>query len=296
VSPRAATVAARTLVGEEELPPPQVAAAGRAARPRPSAARPRTSATRPRPAAPRSRPAAAPRTAQKTRPAKRRPPAPSARRRQQKAQIGVLAPPEPVRRPTATFALPERAVDRLLRTRLWIGTIALLLVGIVFLNVDLLQVSRQLAAVADRSAQVEADNARLRRALARLDSPDRIQRLASERGFVLPAPDAVRYLRPDPGRDALLAARRLAQRATAGTAGTAASAVSAVSAASGAATTTATPAPGAAGGGALSGSSSAGAATGGPSASGATGSSALGTAGEQAAGGEGVVDSADGTP
>jgi len=286
VSPRAATVAARTLVGEEELPPPHVAAAVRAARPRPSA-------TRPRSAAPRSRPAATPRTAQKTRPAQRRPPAPSARRRRQKAQIGVVAPPERGRRSTATFSLPERAVDRLLRTRLWIGTIALLLVGIVFLNVDLLQVSRQLAAVADRSAQVEADNARLRRALARLDSPDRIQRLASERGFVLPAPDAVRYLRSDPGRDALLAARRLAQRVTAGTAGMAASAVSA---ASGAATTTATPVPGAAGGGALSGSSGAGAATGGPSASAATGSSALPATGEQAAGGGDVLGSADGTP
>ncbi|GBD45877.1 Cell division protein FtsL [bacterium HR41] len=189
--------------------------------------------------------------------------------------------------------MPERAVERLLRTRLWIGTIALLLVGIVFLNVDLLQVSRQLAAVADRSAQVEADNARLRRALARLDSPDRIQRLASERGFVLPAPDAVRYLRSDPGRDALLAARRLAQRVTAGTAGMAASAVSA---ASGAATTTATPVPGAAGGGALSGSSGAGAATGGPSASAATGSSALRATGEQAAGGGDGLGSADGTP
>ncbi|MGI8946163.1 MAG: hypothetical protein ACR2GL_08000 [Thermoleophilaceae bacterium] len=85
-----------------------------------------------------------------------------------------------------------------------------LLAGIVFFNVDLLRMNREIAATAERTATVKRENARLRTDLARLGSSERIQRVAADRGLVLPAPGEVRYLRSDPRTDARRAAQRLA--------------------------------------------------------------------------------------
>jgi cell division protein FtsL len=99
----------------------------------------------------------------------------------------------------AVRARTGAVLDALLHGRGWIGLVALLLVGIVFFNVDLLQLNRDLAATADRAAEVKRKNARLRLELARLGSAERIQRAAAARGLVLPAPGDVRYLRARPG-------------------------------------------------------------------------------------------------
>jgi cell division protein FtsL len=82
-----------------------------------------------------------------------------------------------------------------------------LLAGIVFFNVDLLELNRDIAATAQRSSVVARENSRLRLQLARLDSSERIQRSAAEHGLLLPAPGDVRYLRANPLVDGLRAAR-----------------------------------------------------------------------------------------
>lgn len=115
--------------------------------------------------------------------------------------------PAPVRGPAAPargIARPAGAavLDRLLSGRLWIGLVFLLLVGIVFFNVDLLGMNRDIARTAERSESIKRENARLRGDIARLGSSERIQKVAADGGLVLPAPGEVRYLKPNPGADA----------------------------------------------------------------------------------------------
>jgi hypothetical protein len=99
-------------------------------------------------------------------------------------------------------------LDALLHGRGWIGLVGVLLVGIVFLNVARLELSRGIAQTDEHSAALERSNARLRLLDARLGSSERIQQLAERRGMVLPAPGDVHYLRLRPQLDGRLAARR----------------------------------------------------------------------------------------
>jgi cell division protein FtsL len=124
------------------------------------------------------------------------------------------APARPVRRapaPSKGLVRPRGAavLDRLLAGRLWIGLVFVLLVGIVFFNVDLLQMNRDIAVTAEKSESVKRENARLLGEVARLGSSERIQEVAAERGLVLPAPGEVRYLKAHPGQDAKDAVARL---------------------------------------------------------------------------------------
>jgi len=100
-------------------------------------------------------------------------------------------------------------LDRLLSGRLWIGLVFLLLVGIVFFNVDLLRMNRDIAVTAEKAETIKRQNARLRGDLARLGSSERIQKVAAESGLVLPAPGEVRYLKTNTGVDARNALGRL---------------------------------------------------------------------------------------
>src|SRR3954471_6407559 len=136
----------------------------------------------------------------------------------------VRRPPRRVSGPAtgAAVALPGRVMrapfaraarsrasgvfDALLQGRAWIALVAILLVGIVFFNVDLLELNRDIARTADRAARVKRENAGLRLKVARLASSERIQRVAARRGLELPAPGDVRYLRLHGGVDARRAA------------------------------------------------------------------------------------------
>jgi cell division protein FtsL len=115
--------------------------------------------------------------------------------------------PAPFRR--GARARGGQLLDALLRGQGWIALVGVLLVGIVFFNVDLLQLNRNIAGTTSRSAEVRRENARLRLQLARLASTERIQKAAADRGLVLPAPGDVRYLRARPGVDGRHAARRV---------------------------------------------------------------------------------------
>jgi cell division protein FtsL len=114
----------------------------------------------------------------------------------------------------APFARMARArgtsvLDALLRGRAWIALVGVLLVGIVFFNVDLLRLNREIARTSEQSAGLKRMNSRLLLELARLGSSERIQEAAAARGLVLPAPGDVRYLRARRHRDGRLAARRM---------------------------------------------------------------------------------------
>jgi len=90
-----------------------------------------------------------------------------------------------------------------------IAVVFVLLAGVVFANVALLQKNRQITSDAARVSELKRDNATLRRDVAELGSSERIQQVAAERGLVLPAPDAVHYLRSNPNSDAVAAAKQI---------------------------------------------------------------------------------------
>jgi cell division protein FtsB len=104
-------------------------------------------------------------------------------------------------------------LDNILRGRAWVFVVGVLLAGIVFLNVSVLELNRGIAHTAAKSETLERTNSRLRDRVAKLDSAERIQRAAEARGFVLPQPGDVTYVDPRLGRDARLAVKRLAQPA-----------------------------------------------------------------------------------
>ena len=135
-------------------------------------------------------------------PVKRRKPA-SRRRRAVRGVAsrtpGVLA---------AVHGRTSTALDRLLRGRGWIVLVGGLLVGIVFLNVALLGMNKSTTRDAARVEELGRQNSQLRTEVARLGSSERIQKVAAERGLVLPEPGDVRYLHANSARDARLAARR----------------------------------------------------------------------------------------
>jgi len=99
-------------------------------------------------------------------------------------------------------------VDRSLRGRAWVALVGLLLTGVVFLNVSLLELNSGIARTDARAADLRRENAVLRMRVARLGSSERIQRAAAGRGFVPARPGQVGYLRPHKG-DAARAARAL---------------------------------------------------------------------------------------
>jgi cell division protein FtsL len=136
---------------------------------------------------------------------------PGPRRR---ANAHALPTPLPVRLWEAPFARTARArtsrvLDALLSGRGWIALVFLLLAGIVFFNVDLLQMNRDIASNSERIAALKRENARLLLDQSRLASSERIQEEAVKLGLVLPAPGEVRYLKARPTEDARRAAKRI---------------------------------------------------------------------------------------
>jgi cell division protein FtsL len=146
------------------------------------------------------------------RPAPRRKPAtprrgttrPAPRRRVQARPAGRRA--KAAARLAATPRSPS--VDRLLTGRIWIVLLAVLLAGIVFANVALLEMNAGIARTTEKVAALKRENSRLRLEAAKLGSSERIQRAAADLGLVLPAPGEVRYLEARPG-DSALALKRM---------------------------------------------------------------------------------------
>ncbi len=91
--------------------------------------------------------------------------------------------------------LPDsRLLDRLLRGRIWIGLLAVLLLGLVAINVSLLKLNAQAGHNAEKVKTLRIQNDRLHAKVSRLRSGDRVERAASRLGLVMPEAGSVRYL------------------------------------------------------------------------------------------------------
>jgi cell division protein FtsL len=189
-----------------------------------AAARDAASASRSAAAAParRAAPARKAQPARKTASARKAVTAPKAKpgRRAPAASRPVVLRPAPAGAPLglrvarAPFvrALRSRGggvLDALLSGQGWIALVGLLLVGIVFFNVGLLELNRNITGTSQRVTEIKRENAKLRLDVARLGSSERIQTAAAAEGLVLPAPGDVRYLKIDPTIDARRAAKRI---------------------------------------------------------------------------------------
>jgi cell division protein FtsL len=133
---------------------------------------------------------------------------------QASARAHGLPVPLPVRLWEAPFARSARArtsgaLDALLSGRGWIALVFVLLAGIVFFNVDLLQMNRDIATNSEKIAALKRENSRLLLDQARLAKSERIQEEAAKLGLVLPAPGEVRYVKARPAMDARRAAKRI---------------------------------------------------------------------------------------
>jgi cell division protein FtsL len=151
------------------------------------------------------RAAAAP-AARPTRPTRARPARPARRKSGAATKRSTATAPSPVARVLNSRGMP--LLDRVLRGPAWVVMLGVLLAGIVFLNVSVLELNRGIARTDAKAADLERTNSALRARVAKLDSGERIQELASERGYVMPEPGQVTFLR---GRssDARLAAQRI---------------------------------------------------------------------------------------
>jgi cell division protein FtsL len=132
-----------------------------------------------------------------------RKPAPTRRRSGVAAPRTRTANPNPRSRAKPRRAASKRdaiaILDRVLRGPLYIAVVGILLAGIVFFNVDLLQLNHGIARTDSRATLLERENAALTQHLATLASSERIQTLAIQQGLVLPQPADVHYLRANPG-------------------------------------------------------------------------------------------------
>ena len=129
-------------------------------------------------------------------------------------RAGSVALPVRVLDAPFTRALHRRTssvLDALLSGRGWIVLVGVLLVGIVFFNVDLLRMNREIALTAEKSTALKRENARLRQEAALLGSSERIRDAAEELGLVLPGAGDVRYLKAHPAFDARKAARSIVE-------------------------------------------------------------------------------------
>jgi hypothetical protein len=127
-------------------------------------------------------------------------------------------PKRTVAKPRSTPAIARVAhggasifLDSILRGRAWVAVIGVLLAGIVFLNVRALELNRGIAENAAKTERLERVNSKMRGRVGRLDSAERIQQLAEQRGFVLPQPGDVTYLKPRRAHDAKLAVTRMTE-------------------------------------------------------------------------------------
>ncbi len=104
----------------------------------------------------------------------------------------------------------SRTMDRLVRSRAWVMIVAFALIGIVAMQVSLLKLNSGIGNAVQSAATLERTNAALRAEVSRLSSGERIQSLAAARGFVMPEPGDVTYLRAgSKGADGRRAASRM---------------------------------------------------------------------------------------
>ena len=104
----------------------------------------------------------------------------------------------------------SRTMDRLVRSRAWVVIIGVGLIGIVAMQVSMLKLNAGIGRAVETVTTLERSNASLKGEVSRLSAGDRIQALAGQKGFVMPEPADVTYLRAgDKRADGVRAARRM---------------------------------------------------------------------------------------
>jgi hypothetical protein len=99
----------------------------------------------------------------------------------------------------------SRLLDRFMRGRAWIPTFAVLLLGVVAVQVSMLRMNAGIGRSVQAATVLERDNQELRARISRLEAGDRIQAEAERLGLVMPAAGAVGYVHAT-GADARRAA------------------------------------------------------------------------------------------
>jgi cell division protein FtsL len=100
-------------------------------------------------------------------------------------------------------------LDGILRGRACVGLVFVLLAGVVFANVSLLEMNKGIAATNAKATAIEQENAKLRSRIAPLASSERIQTEAVKHGYSLPAAGDVRYITGTVKKNAKRAAERM---------------------------------------------------------------------------------------
>jgi cell division protein FtsL len=104
----------------------------------------------------------------------------------------------------------HRLLERLIRGRAWIGLVAFALIGIVTLQLALLQLNGGIGRALAREAALQRENAALSVTNSELASSDRVQAQARGLGMEFVSTGALRFLAASPGRDVSSAAPVLA--------------------------------------------------------------------------------------
>ncbi len=95
----------------------------------------------------------------------------------------------------AVRGLPDRPLlDRLVRGRAWIPLLGVMLVGIVFMQVEVLKLGASIGRSLEQETGLQSRNEALRASVAALADDQRIERIAAAHGMVVPAPDGVGFL------------------------------------------------------------------------------------------------------
>jgi cell division protein FtsL len=112
------------------------------------------------------------------------------------AQVEAPAASRPRSRPRRASAAPRR---RLAGGVVWIGVLAVLLVGVVALNVAVLRLNMQIEKLGQQRLELEADNALLESKVSSTLAPARIEREARTQLGLQPAEEST-YVELRPGR------------------------------------------------------------------------------------------------
>ena len=112
------------------------------------------------------------------------------------ARIEAPAVPHPRPRPRRASAAPRR---RLAGSVVWIGLLAVLLVGVVAVNVAVLRLNMQIEQLGEQRLELEAKNALLESQVSSTLAPARIEREARTKLGLEPAAEST-YVELRPGR------------------------------------------------------------------------------------------------
>lgn len=112
------------------------------------------------------------------------------------AGAGALAPPFGLRLARRAASVQDaRLLDRLIRGRAWIVIVAVMLIGLVFLQVSLLKLNAGIGRAAATAQTLQLQNSELRSTISKVDSQLRVVDSATAVGMVMPGPADFTYLR-----------------------------------------------------------------------------------------------------